>query len=109
MLVYEPRLISGNLLVLEAAARDGLGAACLPRYLCRQALASGELIELFATESTWAAHAGQLYALLPNLRGKYARCETVRRICTASSWEFALSAFQDQTADVRHGRSMGRS
>ena len=68
LLTYEPRLVSGNLLVLEAAAMGGLGAACLPRYLCRQALLSGELVELFDKESTWAPHAGQLYALLPTRR-----------------------------------------
>lgn len=48
---------------------NGLRAACLPRYSCRNALVSGKLVELFGEDGTWTAHAGQRYALLPTRRG----------------------------------------
>lgn len=69
LLACLPRLISGNLLVQEAAAIAGLGVACLPRYVCRNALSSRQLIEVFADEAGWKPRDGQMYAVMPTRRG----------------------------------------
>jgi DNA-binding transcriptional LysR family regulator len=66
---YTPRLSSGNISVLQAAAIAGMGAACLPRYLCRDALATGQLIDAFDSQAGWRSDAAQIYAIQPARRG----------------------------------------
>jgi DNA-binding transcriptional LysR family regulator len=66
---YIPRLISGSLDVLQAAAVAGMGAVCLPRYFCRGALAAGQLANALGEASGWRADPAQMHALVPARRG----------------------------------------
>jgi len=64
-----PRLVSGNMMVLEAAAMTGLGVACLPRYVCRDGLSSGRLVDVFAEAQDWQVPESRLYAVTPTRHG----------------------------------------
>ena len=68
-LEYAPHLISGNIAVLKSAVIAGMGAACLPRYLCKDALDANQLVDAFDAHAGWGVKSAQMYAILPARRG----------------------------------------
>ncbi|MFM0737307.1 LysR substrate-binding domain-containing protein [Paraburkholderia xenovorans] len=68
-LEYSPRLVSGNIAVLQAAAIAGIGIACMPRYLCEDALAAGKLVDAMAEQSGWRPEPAKMYAIMPARQG----------------------------------------
>jgi DNA-binding transcriptional LysR family regulator len=61
-----PRLMTDDLVVLNQAARQGLGIAMLPRLVCESALADGTLIELLPDcQIPW----GITHLVFPTRRG----------------------------------------
>jgi DNA-binding transcriptional LysR family regulator len=69
VLRYLPQFTSGDLRVLLAAAVAGIGAVCLPRYLCSEPLSRGELVCALDAASGWQASAAHIHAVLPSRRG----------------------------------------
>ena len=68
-LQFTPRLISGSIAVLQTAAIAGMGATCLPRYVCKDALVSGQLVDALDLRSSWHPESSRMYALMPARRG----------------------------------------
>ena len=62
-----PRLVADESAVLLAAARDGLGLACLPETLCRNALDAGDLERVLPG---WGAGAVTTSLLMPARRSQ---------------------------------------
>lgn len=58
-----PLLVTNNVLMLAQAARDGIGVARLPRFLCREDLAQGRLIGLLPE---WEPAGHPVHVLLPS-------------------------------------------
>lgn len=64
--IDQPTLMTDDLVVLTAAASHGIGVALLPRLVCQQALASGQLRELLPSyRIPW----GILHLVFPTRRG----------------------------------------
>lgn len=64
--IDSPRLMTDDLVVLNEAARQGLGIAMLPRLVCEAALAAGELVELLPDcQIPW----GIMHLVFPSRRG----------------------------------------
>lgn len=61
-----PRLVCGDFPVLLEAARQGLGLAMLPEFVCSAGLASGELEQVMAD---WNAPEGIMHFVYPSRRG----------------------------------------
>lgn len=64
------RLIIDGLLALREAARDGLGFAALPGFLCRDQLAAGELVELALPQPLAPLNCYAIYPHRLRLQGK---------------------------------------
>lgn len=62
----EARLQSNNLRVMLQAVLGGNGVALLPQFACKQGLANGELVRLFAP---WSGIPRPLYALFAGRKG----------------------------------------
>jgi DNA-binding transcriptional LysR family regulator len=65
-LEHQPRLVADDLLVLLQAARDGVGIAVIPDYMCREGLANGELVQVLPG---WAPPLMIMHAAFPSRRG----------------------------------------
>lgn len=65
-IMYTPRLISDDLVVLRDAALAGVGAAWLPAYMCCEGIRSGRLVHLLPD---WSFPTGQFHAVYPTRRG----------------------------------------
>lgn len=63
---HSPRLVTNNHLALLAAAIDGVGAAVLPDFMCRQARNEGLLVEVLPG---WSPPLGIVHAVYPARRG----------------------------------------
>lgn len=63
---HHPRLVTGDLLTLRGTAVEGLGVAALPRFMCREQLASGELVEVLPD---WQPQAANVHAVYPSREG----------------------------------------
>lgn len=63
---HRPRLIADDLLVLQQAARDGVGVAVIPDYMCDDDLQSGRLVLALPG---WAPPAAIVHAVFPSRRG----------------------------------------
>jgi DNA-binding transcriptional LysR family regulator len=68
-LEYIPRLMTGSVAVLQAAVIAGMGAACMPRYLCEDALRTRQLVDAFKTHAGWRPEPATLHAILPARQG----------------------------------------
>lgn len=66
VLPIEPRLAGNDIVMLKAAARDGLGIAALPAYVCRDELRSGELRRVMPE---WLAGEAMITAVIPFRHG----------------------------------------
>jgi len=65
-LKHQPRLIADDLLVLLQAARDGVGVAVIPDYMCHDGLENGQLVQVLPG---WAPPPAIMHALFPSRRG----------------------------------------
>jgi DNA-binding transcriptional LysR family regulator len=66
ILIEAPRLITDDLVVLEQAARQGLGIAMLPHLVCQEALDQGLLLPVLPEcEIPW----GIMHLVFPSRRG----------------------------------------
>ncbi len=63
---HRPRLIADDLLVLQQAARDGVGVAVIPDYMCDDDLQSGRLALALPG---WAPPPAIVHAVFPSRRG----------------------------------------
>ena len=63
---HEPRLSASAFPILHDAACDGIGIACLPEYVCRDALASGRLVRILPD---WATREGIMHLVFTSRRG----------------------------------------
>jgi DNA-binding transcriptional LysR family regulator len=63
---YVPRLVTDEFSVLLDAAVAGIGVALLPRMICRDAIARGELEVLLPN---WEMPVGRLHAVFPSRHG----------------------------------------
>ncbi|EHK63120.1 LysR substrate-binding domain-containing protein [Achromobacter arsenitoxydans] len=64
---FVPRCVSSNMAALRTMARAGLGAALVPRYLCKDLLDKGELVGLLPG---WNAEPARIYAVMPARQGE---------------------------------------
>lgn len=64
---FQPRSLSSNTDTLRAMAGAGLGVALVPRYLCRDELARGELASILPG---WTAAPARIYAVMPARSGE---------------------------------------
>lgn len=87
LLQFTARLLSGNMSVLHAAVLNGLGLACLPRYLCAPYLAAGHLVDVFdvqdKTRGGWQPEPVKAYALMPASRGMTLATRSFLDFCIA--------------------------
>lgn len=65
-LQHQPRLIADDLLTLKQAARDGVGLAVIPDYMCHEDLQSGALV---LPLPGWAPAHAIVHAVFPSRRG----------------------------------------
>ena len=65
-LYHTPRLITGDMVALRAAALAGVGLAQLPTMLVRSELAQGTLVQLLPD---WAPRREIIHAVYPSRRG----------------------------------------
>ena len=63
---HEPRLRSGDFVVVRQAAIEGLGIALLPDHLCREEIAEGKLVQVF---DDWRAADGVVHLVFTTRRG----------------------------------------
>jgi DNA-binding transcriptional LysR family regulator len=63
---HPPRLVTDDLRVLHQAVMSGIGVAQLPQWLCREAIASGDLVRLLAT---YGLPPGNVHAVYPSRHG----------------------------------------
>jgi DNA-binding transcriptional LysR family regulator len=63
---HPPRLVSDDLRVLHQAVMSGIGVAQLPQWLCREAIASGELVRLLPS---YELPPGNVHAVYPSRHG----------------------------------------
>jgi DNA-binding transcriptional LysR family regulator len=66
---YTPRMLSGNMTVLQSAVIEGMGVACVPRYLCGHHLANGQIADALDVGCGWKPQEAQVYAVMPARRG----------------------------------------
>jgi DNA-binding transcriptional LysR family regulator len=62
----KPRLTSGELFVLRAAAVAGLGVALIPDHFCQEELHDGRLVRLLPE---WSKQPGLIHAVFTTKRG----------------------------------------
>lgn len=63
---FEPVLACGNMSSVLAMTSSGIGGAVVPRYLCRNLIQSGALIEPLASENFWTPISSWVYVLMPS-------------------------------------------
>lgn len=63
---HHPRLVSDDLQVLYQAVTSGIGMAQLPRWLCREPIARGQLVQLLPG---YDLPAGNVHAVYPSRHG----------------------------------------
>ena len=63
---HRPRLVADDLLALLHAARDGVGVAVVPDYMCHDELQRGELVLALPG---WAPPPAIVHAVFPSRRG----------------------------------------
>jgi DNA-binding transcriptional LysR family regulator len=66
---YTPHLMTGSVAVLQAGVIAGIGAACMPRHLCEDALRANRLVDAFKVQAGWQPEPTTMYAMLPARRG----------------------------------------
>lgn len=66
LLTHRPRYVADDLLTLKAAVQDGIGMCGLPDYMCSEALARGQLVEVLPG---WAPGTAHVHAVFPSRRG----------------------------------------
>ncbi|MEW6340975.1 MAG: LysR substrate-binding domain-containing protein [Pseudomonadota bacterium] len=66
---YLPHLITGSVAVQQAAVIAGMGVACMPRYLCGDALRANQMVDVFEDGSGWGPEPATVYAILPARHG----------------------------------------
>ena len=63
---HSPRYVADNHLALLAAVRQGVGAAILPDFMCREGRDSGDLVDVLPG---WSPPIGIVHAVFPARRG----------------------------------------
>jgi DNA-binding transcriptional LysR family regulator len=66
---YTPHVMTGSVAVLQAGVVAGIGAACMPRHLCEDALRANRLVDAFKVQAGWQPEPATMYAMLPARRG----------------------------------------
>lgn len=63
----KPRYLVDDFLMLKQSLLDELGVAVMPEYMCKEAVARGELINIMPQ---WSMESVEMYALYPQYRAK---------------------------------------
>lgn len=66
---YMPHVMTGSVAVLQSAVIAGMGAACMPRHLCKDALRANQLVDAFRLQAGWQPEPTTMYAMLPARQG----------------------------------------
>jgi DNA-binding transcriptional LysR family regulator len=66
---YTPHVMTGSVAVLQAAVIARMGAACMPRHLCKDALRANQLVDVFNLQTGWQPESTTMYAMLPARQG----------------------------------------
>ncbi|CAM4273296.1 LysR substrate-binding domain-containing protein [Acinetobacter dispersus] len=64
-LQLEPYVSCGNMSILKSIVLQDLGVAILPKYLCIEELKSGQLVEVFESNTQWFLRNSLVNALIP--------------------------------------------